>query len=114
MASESDIYPANGHEYVYTVARRNTSTGVDEAAAGLTAIQAWLALTAGGASINAALTKTLAERASTPGEYFAVVSGADLTTYLPATGSRVYEVVNDGTNIKTTAVLTVRSVRHPA
>jgi len=108
------IYKDNDHEYVYRATRRNTATGALEAAAGLTGVQAWLSATDGGASLHATLTKTLAERASTPGEYFAIVDGTDLTTHLPAAGTSVYEIVNDGGNIKTTARLLVRDKRRPA
>lgn len=104
----------NGWEFVWPGTQRNTATGKSEAAAGLLTLFARISATDGGAAINAALEKTLAERADTPGEYFAVVDGAVLRTHLAAlTGQVVYEVFGDGANVRYSVPRRVLATRRP-
>ena len=67
------IFLDNDWEYEVNITRKDTATGTVEAAAGLSGITGRISLTPTGLTIHADLTKTLAERASTPGEYFAIV-----------------------------------------
>jgi hypothetical protein len=107
----------NDWEYIWPGTRRNAATGVVEAAAGLAGLQAWLSATDGGATINAALTKTLAERASLLGEYFAIVDGDVLRSYLAAGGvltyPKVWECFGDSTNVLYSVERKVSLVRRP-
>ena len=107
-----EIFLDNDWEYIWPGTRRNASTGVAEPAAGLAGLQAWLSATDGGVTINAALTKSMAERASVPGEYFAIVDGDALRTHLATlNGRKVYEVFGDGTNVLYSVPRMVRAVR---
>jgi hypothetical protein len=106
------LYPGNDFEVEVAITRRNASTGASEAADGLEDLEAWLSLTHGGAAIHADLTKTLTERASTPGLYYAVIEGSEITTHLAPLGPLVvYRVIADDGNIKLSTKLTVALVR---
>lgn len=91
----------NDWEMVWPGTRRNTATGVNEAAASLTGLTGRISDTDGGSAIHADLSKSMAERASTPGEYFAIVDGDALRTHLATSyiGRIVWEVFGDGTNV---------------
>lgn len=94
------LYLDNDHEMVFSGVRRNTSTGEEEAADGLLNLTGRLSATDGGAAIHADLDKAMPERASTAGQYFAVIDGDSLRTHLAASiGSVVWEVFGDGVNV---------------
>ena len=94
------LYLDNDFEPEYAITRKNTSTGDDEVAAGLTGLTVRISATDGGATIHADLSKTLSERASTDGTYYAVIDGDDLRAQLASyAGSTVYVVAGDGTNV---------------
>ena len=102
----------NDWRYKYRVTTDDATTGATIAATGLTGLQAWFSLTRGGATINSALTKTMAELSGTPGTYTAVVDGDVLRTYLLASaGDVVFEVFGDGTNVLTSIPRRVKAVR---
>lgn len=110
------LYLDNDWEYIWPGTRRNASTGVIEPAAGLTGLAARISATDGGATINAALTQSLVERASLAGEYFAVVDGDALRTHLGNVtyiGRVVWEVFGDGTNVLYSVARTVIEHRRP-
>jgi adenylylsulfate kinase-like enzyme len=108
------IYLDNDWEYEINVTRKNTASGTVEAADSLSGITGRISLTSKGATINAALTKTLAERSSTAGKYFAIVDGDDLRTHLAAyVGQSVYEIIGDGTSVEVSRKHTVHNVRKP-
>lgn len=93
------IFLDNDYEICWPMTRKNTATGLDEPASGLTGVIGKLSATDGGAAIHATLSITLAERASTPGEYFGILQGDDLRTQLASlTGQVVYECIGDGVN----------------
>lgn len=95
-----DISLDNDWEFIWPGTRRNVATGAVEAATGLAGLTAWLSATDGGSTIHATLSKAMAERASLPGEYFAVVDGTDLRAQLAVyTGGRVWEVFGDSANV---------------
>ncbi|HEX9239208.1 MAG TPA: hypothetical protein VF910_00960 [Candidatus Bathyarchaeia archaeon] len=102
----------NDWRYKYRVTTDNATTGATIAAAGLAGLQAWFSLTRGGATINAALTKSMAELSGTPGTYTAVVDGDVLRTYLAALdGQVIWEVFGDGLNVYTSVNRRVKGVR---
>lgn len=98
--SGKPLYLDNDDEPEYYVARRDASDREIGPATGLTGLTVWLSATDGGATINAALSKTTTERASAPGYYYSRYEGDDLRTHL-ATINGVYEVFGDGENIYT-------------
>lgn len=102
----------NDWRYKYRVTTDDGTTGASIAAAGLAGLQAWFSSTRGGATINAALTKSMSELAGTPGTYTAVVDGDVLRTYLASLdGQVIFEVFGDGTNVLTSIVRRVKIVR---
>lgn len=101
----------NDWRYDYRVTQASTTTGATAAASGLT-VQAWFSATRGGATIDAALTKSLTEYASTAGRYAGIVDGDVLRTHLLAyVGLVVWEVFGDGTNVYTSIPRRVKAVR---
>ena len=108
------IFLDNDWEYEVNITKKNTATGAVEVAEGLSAITGRISLTPTGDTIHADLTKTLAERTTTDGEYFAIVDGDDLRTRLAAyVGQSVYEIIGDGTNVLVSQKRTVHNVRKP-
>ena len=104
----------NDWEFEFPVTRKNTASGKKEAAASLSGLKGWIAASKGGAAINATLEKTLAERSSTAGTYFAIVDGTDIRTHLASyVGRAVYEVFGDGTNVLTHKRRIVVETREP-
>ncbi len=102
----------NDWRYKYRVTTDDSVTGASTVAAGLTGLQAWFSLTRGGATINAALTKTMVELVGTPGTYTAVADGDVLRTHLAALdGQVIWEVFGDGTNVYTSVPRRVKAVR---
>ncbi len=102
----------NDWRYKYRVTTDDSTTGASIAAAGLAGLQAWFSLTRGGATINAALTKSMVELSGTPGTYTAVVDGDVLRTYLAALdGQVIWEVFGDGLNVYTSVNRRVKGVR---
>ena len=102
----------NDDEAEATVSRTNATTGLEEAATGLTGLTFRLSATRGGATIHATLSKSATERGTT-GVYFAIYEGSDLTAQLAnATyiGKDIYEVFGDGANVNTNVVR--RVMRH--
>src|SRR3989304_4352192 len=88
------------YEPVYALTRKNTNTGLDEPASGLTGVLSLFSATRGGTTIHADVSISLAERASTPGEYFGIHQGDTLRLRLAAYIDKViWERVGDGTNI---------------
>jgi hypothetical protein len=91
----------NDDEPEHAITRKNATTGLTEAATGLTGLTFHLAATVGGAAIHANLSKTATERGTT-GIYYAVFEGTDLDTQLDnATykGRDVYQCFTDGANV---------------
>lgn len=102
----------NDWRYKYRVTTDDSVTGVSTVAAGLVGLQAWFSTTRGGATINAALTKNMAELSGTPGTYTAVVDGDVLRTYLASLdGQMIWEVFGDGSNVFTSVNRRVKVVR---
>lgn len=93
----------NDHEFIWSGVRRNSSTGASEPATGLI-VTAHISATDGGAAIDADLAKSLTERSSQPGEYYAVVDGDALREHLDGdpslVGLTVWEVFGDGVNVQ--------------
>lgn len=86
------VYLDNDDEPEIAITRKNTSTGVEEAAAGLT-LTVHLSLTKDGAAINADLTRTASERASKPGTYFAIMDGDKLRSHVAGSAGKVLQYV---------------------
>lgn len=105
MSDSADPYiylDGNDKEEIFDLTRPNTSTGEDEAAAGLTGLTVHYSLTKAGAAIHADVTETLAEYASTAGRYHATMEGDSITARLSALENpRIQAVVKDsGGNVK--------------
>lgn len=113
MASHPFVSPTNDYLIEEDITRPNTSTGEDEAAAGLVNLEGRLSLTPGGSAIHATLAVSLTERAGTPGRYFGVLQGTDLAANLPAGGTTVYVVITDATNVKLSVPKKVVAERAP-
>ncbi len=93
------------------VSRRNVSSGADEPATGLTTLTVTYAATEEGSAIHSTLSQTMAERARSPGVYYASILGTDKAAHL-SVGDAVYRRYHDGpTNIDTAHPLIVREVR---
>lgn len=108
------VYLDNDWEFIWPGTRQNTSTGEEEDAAGLAGLTARFSLTKGGATIHADLSKSLAERATTAGEYFAIADGDVLRTHLLAyAGLYIWEVFGDGTNVLYSVQRKVMTSRQP-
>lgn len=101
----------NDWESRAALTRRNTETGVIEAATGLS-LTVWLAATRKGSAIHADLQKSMTERTNLPASYYAVFDGTDLVTHLTNLPG-VWEVVGDGVNARVREYHPVRSVRPP-
>lgn len=93
-----EIFLDNKFDFIWSGVRPNPLTGLDEPASGLLGLTARISATKGGPAIHAVLAKNLAERAETPGEYFAVVDGDDLREQLETDyiGAIVWIVFGDG------------------
>lgn len=106
------MYLDNDFEFEYAVTRKNTGTGVKEAAAGLSSLTARVSATDGGATIHADLTVGATERSGEDGTYYGVFDGDKLRTHLLThVGSKVYVVFGDGTNVLVSDVYTVVEIR---
>lgn len=104
----------NSWRYEYSMTAKDGITGEVEPVAGLTSLSCWLSATDQGATIDSALTKTLAEYSGKPGTYFALVDGPTLASKLSTyVGKTVWEVLVDGTNVKTSEPRRVVSPRRP-
>lgn len=109
------IPTGNDWEMIWPGTRRNAATGITEPAAGIAGLLGWLSATDRGATIHATLSKSMAERASTPGEYFAIIEGTDLTAQLLPTyaGQVIYEVFGDSGNVLYSVPRKVVDTRRP-
>ena len=105
----------NDDEPEAALTRKNTLTGVVEAATGLTGLAFKLSATPTGAAIHASLSKNATERtAPNLGTYFAVFEGVDLHTQLNSAtyiGRDVYQSLSDGTNVHYVVARKVIEVR---
>jgi len=102
------LYLDNDHEFEYALTRKNTASGADEAAAGLSSLTARISATDGGATIDSDLTVNASERSGTLGTYYGVFDGDKLREHLLAyAGKKVYVVFGDGTNVLVSDVYTV-------
>ena len=114
MSTRGEPIYLDGNDDMARVAltRVNTTTGEDEAATGLTGLTFRVAATENGSAINAALSVAAAEIGTT-GEYYAVLQGSDLTTYLATyAGKDVYQVFGDGLNVNVVVVRQVLPARY--
>jgi hypothetical protein len=90
----------NDFEFEYTLTRKNTNTGVDEAATGLTSLTGLISASDAGATIHADLSVSATERSGKSGTYYGVFDGDKLRTHLASLiGTKVYVVFGDGTNV---------------
>lgn len=86
----------NNFEAKWRLTRANTTTGIEEPDAGHGGLNVRYSATPKGAAIDASLSKAVSERAGTPGDYFAIVLGSDIETYLrPYKNKTVYEILSD-------------------
>ncbi len=93
------------------VSRRNTSSGADEPAEGLTTLTVTYAATEEGSAIHSTLSKTMTERSRSPGVYYASILGTDKAAHL-SVDETVYRRYHDGpTNIDTAHRMIVVEVR---
>lgn len=106
-----NIYLDNDYEAEYTLTRKNTDTGADEAATGLSSLTVRISATDGGAAIGA-LSVSASERGSL-GIYYGIFDGDALRTALAASyiGLRVWVVFGDGTNVFVSNPVWVRERR---
>jgi len=104
----------NDQEFEYELDQKNASTGLAEAATGLSGLTCHYAATKTGATIDASLSVSASERGST-GRYYGVHQGSDLTTYLAAyVGKRVFRVLAKGTDIHAYTTVTVKAAQEAA
>lgn len=82
------LYLDNDLEVEIKLTRKATTTGLTEAAAGVTGLAAHIAATPQGSAIHADLTVNLSERSAAAGTYYGLLDGDDLTT-------RLTDYVND-------------------
>ena len=109
------LYLDNDHEPEYGITLKNTASGAEEAAAGLSSLTAWVSLTDGGDAVHVDLSVSATERTSTPGKYFCVFDGDKLRTHLLThVGNQVYVVFGDGSNLLVSDVHTVFERRRSA
>jgi len=104
----------NDQEFEYELDQKNASTGLAEAATGLSGLTCHYALTKTGATIDASLSVAASERGTT-GRYFGVHQGGDLTTHLEAfEGQRVFRILVKGTDIHAYTTVNVVAERESA
>lgn len=80
-ATIKEIALDNDFEFEYQLERKNTRSGVVEAAAGLTGLIGVLSATDGGTAINGSLSQPAVERSGAPGSYFGTYLGTDLRAF---------------------------------
>lgn len=106
------LYLDNDHEFEYAITQKNTATGADEAATGLSSLTAKVSLTDGGGAVHADLTVSATERSGTAGTYYGVFDGEKLRTHLLAyVDAKVYVVFGDGTQVLVSDVYVVLVTR---
>jgi len=94
------LYLDNDDEPEVDITRKNTTTGVVEAATGL-AVTVHLSKTKDGTAIDSTLNKSATERSSKAGSYFAIFEGDDLRTHLAVLANTIiYYVWLSGNDIK--------------
>lgn len=94
------IYLDNDDEPEIDITRKNTATGVIEAAAALT-VTVHLSTTKDGAALDPSLNKSATERTSKAGSYFAIFEGDDLRTHLASLiNTIIYYVWLSGNDLK--------------
>lgn len=110
----AEVYLDNDHEFRYRLTRAATTTGVTEAAAGLSSVTAHFSETDGGAAISGTST-ALTERSAKAGSYFGVLDRAAVNSALTAFANRkVFEVfVVDGDS-ETSEPVVVKATRRPS
>ena len=94
----------NDFEFEYALTRKNTATGADEAAAGLSSLTARVSLSEEGgptpSEVHTDLSVSASERSGKAGTYYGVFDGDKLRTHLlPYVGTRVWVVFGDGINV---------------
>ena len=103
----------NDDEPEKALTRKNATTGVTEAATGLTGLTFLLSATSTGTAIHASLSKSATERGAL-GIYFAVFEGTDLHTHLNSAtyvGKDVFEIFSDSANVHYVVARRVVAVR---
>lgn len=107
------LYLDNDLEVEIKLTRKATTTGLSEAAAGVTGLSAYLAATPQGSAIHADVTVSLTERSGAAGYYYGVLDGDDLTTRLATyLNKTVYLIVtNAAKDIELVAPYVVRRDR---
>ena len=115
MSDITTVYTdGNDQEFEYELDQKNASTGLAEAATGLSGLTCHYATTKTGATIDASLSVAASERGTT-GRYFGVHQGSDLTTHLAALeGQRVFRVLVKGTDIHAYTTVLVLAERESA
>ena len=116
MSSEvTTVYvDGNDAEFEYELDQKNATTGLPEAATGLTGLSCYYSATKTGATIDASLSVAASERGTT-GRYFGVHQGSDLTAHLTTfIGRRVFRVLAKGTDIHAYTTVTVVEARESA
>ena len=115
MSETTIVYTdGNDQEFEYELDQKNATTGLAEAATGLSGITSHYALTKTGATIHASLSVSASELGTT-GRYFGVHQGNDLTTHLAAyEGRRIFRVLVKGTDIHAYTTVLVKAERESA
>lgn len=102
----------NDDEPEHLLKRKNSASGAEEVATGLSNLTFRLSATKGGAAIDATLSKDATERGVT-GRYSAVFEGSDITTHLASAtywNVDIWQVFGDGQNVTYNVVR--RVLRH--
>ncbi len=104
----------NDAEFEYELDQKNASTGLAEAATGLSGLTCFYSATKTGATIHASLSVSASERSAT-GRYFGVHQGSDLTAHLASfLNKRVFRILAKGTDIHAYTTVTVVEARESA
>lgn len=98
--ADDPIYLDNDYTIEIALTRANTTTRATEAATSLTGVTGWISATYGGTAVGAATT-ALTEATSLAGTYFGTIDRAVVNAALADyAGRRVWEVVDDTTNLR--------------
>ena len=110
MPTTAEIYLGETDEPEFAVTRKNTATGAEEAATGLT-LTVYYAATKTGSAIHSTMSATMTERSSTPGTYYARITGSDKTTQLTAYLNQTIWRRTTGADVNIAEPVVVRQAR---
>ena len=109
-----EVYLDNDWEFEFDVQRKATTTGILEAAEGLSGVSAFFSATDGGTAI-ASTTTALTERSAKDGRYSGILDKTTLNTALSAYANMtVWEVFVVSGDAETSEEVLVKATRRPS